>query len=696
MNGKRAIGLQRKELVARFGAGIVGALPDGIWARGSARSVSLEAAAQLAGFDSGDALRLALMQARAAPEAAALEAAVAQEMVRRHGDVEAELPQRASLALANQGQAQALAAQAKAIAALARKHAGGGAMAAVNAGAVDSVAADAGKNEAGEVETAQIDAAEIETTEIDATAGAAGEVGGESGYSAAAIDLTALRAQAAAFIARRKVRDLETGERYEANGARLAEKLDAALAAKDYARALELARQRLFNFLLLGEALAAGGRIDAALRQIEALDEEGLRREAPAHWARIEALLARHGLRGGEEEESGARSAGETGAAGDGGAVGDLEAWLDEQRQRGAAPMVAASVTQRAEDVSWRELSFAELLELRDAIASIAHVARRGLVERQKDREAALAALRRLPLWIADSEAEDGPTRWSAGLVDDATLAAKIAAYVEALDGGAAFARLLRAIEASQAKLSRRRRQEGGVLAALLKRHYGRAADGVTQPASAVFVPELGVSLTLEERLCLALNWGSESGRAAVLGEASGRYGAPGVLAALATLDKRDWDFVQAVWDWLAGFQPALAASHEKRVGLALEKTQAAEIVTAFGAYRGGFYPLAFDAQDEEPDAAETFAAMNNGDVAAAGGKAGQAQALAAAAGKPVLLSLAVAPHYIEQALTELELGEAINAAWALAQDEEIRTEIAARLGPAVAYQLARMFRHLR
>jgi hypothetical protein len=62
-----------------------------------------------------------------------------------------------------------------------------------------------------------------------------------------------------------------------------------------------------------------------------------------------------------------------------------------------------------------------------------------------------------------------------------------------------------------------------------------------------VFIPAINDSLSKEARLAIAFHQGNESGRARVLADPSLQWSPTQLAAVLDTLDKRDWDFVQAI-----------------------------------------------------------------------------------------------------------------------------------------------------
>lgn len=103
----------------------------------------------------------------------------------------------------------------------------------------------------------------------------------------------------------------------------------------------------------------------------------------------------------------------------------------------------------------------------------------------------------------------------------------------------------------------------------------------------------IGRPLTTQGRLAIALNWGNEKNRRRIM-DAYG-WDQAQVQEVLDSLDKRDWDFVQATWDYLDTWFPEANRVHEAVHGAPMTKEDASPIATRFGVYKGGYYPIKFD-----------------------------------------------------------------------------------------------------
>lgn len=109
-----------------------------------------------------------------------------------------------------------------------------------------------------------------------------------------------------------------------------------------------------------------------------------------------------------------------------------------------------------------------------------------------------------------------------------------------------------------------------------------------------IFIQELNNSLTKNEILAMALNWGNEINRKRLI---EGRGWNEGQITTILNkyLDKRDWDTVQNTWDLINSYWGQISGLYEELTGFAPTKVEATSITTKYGVYKGGYYPLKSD-----------------------------------------------------------------------------------------------------
>jgi len=107
------------------------------------------------------------------------------------------------------------------------------------------------------------------------------------------------------------------------------------------------------------------------------------------------------------------------------------------------------------------------------------------------------------------------------------------------------------------------------------------------------FVPSLGVSMTLEGRLSVALNWGRAENRQRLM-DGNG-FTSQNINDIFATLDSRDWKFVKDVWEMLDSYFPMIEAQYTKLYGVPPQKSEIIPFQTKEGDMLGGYYPINYD-----------------------------------------------------------------------------------------------------
>lgn len=177
--------------------------------------------------------------------------------------------------------------------------------------------------------------------------------------------------------------------------------------------------------------------------------------------------------------------------------------------------------------------------------------------------------------------------------------------------------------------------------------------------------------LTKENILSMALNWGNEQNRDRIRAGFGSRDGS-GKLTPLSDdainglfshLGKKDWDFAQAAWDHLDSYWPEIAALEMKVHGVEPERVETAPFENEHGAYRGGYYPIAYDfeksteAFKSEQQKTELYKSFS---AASAQTESGHAISRASFVARPVRLSMDVFFNHLENVIHDLEFRPAI------------------------------------
>ncbi len=174
--------------------------------------------------------------------------------------------------------------------------------------------------------------------------------------------------------------------------------------------------------------------------------------------------------------------------------------------------------------------------------------------------------------------------------------------------------------------------------------------------------------------LSLALNWGNESSRQAVLGgqkrDGSPAFTEAGVNQMLSNLSENDWAFVQEVWDYLETYWPDLAAAEQRRRGIAPKRVEPVPftIRTADGnmvTLRGGYYPLKYASEHSDrvkvDEMEDYMKQMGNGVFVTASTRAGATYERVRNHGRVVRLSLNVLDNHLREIVRDIAIGDEVN-----------------------------------
>lgn len=195
------------------------------------------------------------------------------------------------------------------------------------------------------------------------------------------------------------------------------------------------------------------------------------------------------------------------------------------------------------------------------------------------------------------------------------------------------------------------------------------------------YVPEMQGSFTKEEILVLALNQGNEENRLAVVDSdvAQGIGLTQETVNAVLSrhMDQRDWEFVQSVLNYVSSYWPQIAEKQRQRTGITPKKVDASPMMTRFGIMAGGYFPLKADNSKSvsagQDSAEEFFTSVRNGRFSWAQTAHGHTKERVGFGGRPVLLSLSVLHTHLNQVITDLAMGDAVNYSASVLNDAVIK-----------------------
>lgn len=495
--------------------------------------------------------------------------------------------------------------------------------------------------------------------------------------------VSAAKQFAEAAIARLRVRDIKPGQ-YAVSEAKAARAAQEALRKNDLETAAVQKRNQLVNNYATRAAYAAQTEVEKSVNYLTKFDRETVRKNVdPAYLDQIDGLLERFDLRKGttlrelEKRKS-------------------LLDWVKSQEEQGLEPIIDPALIDEANRKSYKDMTLEELRGLTDAVRNIEHLGRlkKQLLTAKDQREFQAAAdaiagsiMGHAKRTIPERRISDRGPLVAAGslfrnfLADHRKFASLVREFDGWKDGGPAWEYLVRNMneagdrEAVENEKATMRMHE--LFAPILE-------DGkLTQKT---YFPALGKSFTREERLGIALNMGNEINRERVL---SGEKLSPGQLqTVLDTLSKKEWDFVQGVWDYLESFRPQIAEKERRLTGVEPQWVEAQPVQTPHGEYRGGYYPIKYDplrsSRAEADTNAEVQRQMERGLYARAMTRRGHLKERTESTGRPLRYDLNVVFEHVQQVVHDLAWHEYLVDANRLLRSSAVDNAIRAHYGPEV------------
>jgi hypothetical protein len=198
-------------------------------------------------------------------------------------------------------------------------------------------------------------------------------------------------------------------------------------------------------------------------------------------------------------------------------------------------------------------------------------------------------------------------------------------------------------------------------------------------------IDSMDTTFSRSELLTMALNWGSETNRLAVLGgvyEGQPVYPQEAIDEMLAHLTSQDWGFVQAVWDYLDTYREELFAAEKRRRGVAPQKVEPVPftIMAADGVevtLAGGYFPLRYDPTYEpevQPqEITEEFKRVAFGSMVTANTRAGATFNRTKNHGKVIRLGLNTIDSHLREVIRDIAIGDEVLYIKRLLDSREVR-----------------------
>ncbi len=373
-----------------------------------------------------------------------------------------------------------------------------------------------------------------------------------------------------------------------------------------------------------------------------------------------------------------------------------LREWVALQQAAGAPVNIPESVLNNAARRNWREVPLDELRGLGDALANIAHLAKKKneLSKAQRERELEATAAELVATLTRTHPRENRPNAESKPALAPRFLAAhrKAANIAREMDGdedaGPFWEALIRPINDAGTAESRLLREAKEKQDALWKR-WAEAVKGDGWPPGErrPFAGFKG-GLTRLGGIMVALNWGNEGNRQRLLegGQGQGKLTEAQVLAVIDSLTAADLDLVEGIWEHIDSYWSEIAAIEQRTTGVAPAKVEPSPFPTRHGTIKGGYFPIVYDDQEtgqidgEATDLAKQIQAQAFGRTATAHG---HTKARTIGQGRRLNLDAGVIGQHLTRVVHDLTHREALADAMRVLLHPEVRAAIDARMGNA-------------
>ena len=649
--------LSRQGLERRFGAEFVKRLPRSI--RGKLlkeNGTDIDTAAEILGFDNGSDLMTGLVNLR--PRKDLIEAEVASRMAAEYGDMmlDGTIADEAMAAIHNTQRAKVLEAELLAIRRLQRQ--------------VQMVTGAARREEQ------------------------AAARAGRQMVAEAIADPAMFRSVAQGRIGQMQARDIRP-QQYLLAERRASKAAFEAIQRKDYVKAAIEKQRELLNHYMYLEARKAQQQLDTIYNYANKFDKkstrERLAKAGGGYLEQIDAILEKYEFRRVPLTTLARRQS--------------LVDFAEQQAQLGLIVNVPDQLLDEARLVNYKNATVDELRAVYDTVRNIEHIARlkdkllRKAAQAEFDAakkeliDSAMASDRLkstgelgIPNTVGQPLKARGAKAWKNF---DAALI-KIEQVIEWLDGGkinGPWARfvfdLANDAQVKEYELHADVTKRIQDLTESMPKGWG---DTLTDTFD-VTLPGVEGPITRYTLISIALNVGNDSNYQR-LTDGYGWSDAT-VNAALQNLAKEDWDYVQGIWDAVNSLWPEIEALEKRTSGVAPPKVPARTVVTAFGDYAGGYFPLAYDPKlsavgDKQVEAVESVSQFMSNAYGRARTDRGYTKQRVEKLKAAVRLDYEqVLTSHLAKVIKDVSHREAIYSLNKILKDEEIKEVMIDRLGEA-------------
>jgi hypothetical protein len=493
----------------------------------------------------------------------------------------------------------------------------------------------------------------------------------------------AARRIAEGTIARLRIRDIRPSQ-YEAAERRAAREAQQS-GTQDIDALVRLKRNQLLQFHLAKAAHEAREETHKARDYLTKFNNKSTRANIDVDFLdQIDQLLERYELRQVSNTEADRRRS--------------LNDWVEAMRAEGFEPALDPEMLADIGRKPWRELTVEEMRGLLDAVRNIEHLGRwTKKLLLAKDKADVAAAAEEMAQSVRDNavrsidEIVGSKTWWEkvkSGSADFFAMHRKIANMAYVFDGnrygGAFWERFIRPMNDRGDWETSRLDTANKALADVFK------LLGKENTTKREYIPQIERSLSLEDRLMVALNMGNAANLQRLMD--GDRWTVEQVQAIIAPLQEHHWDFVEAMWREIDSYWPEIAEKERRVTGVVPEKVepQPFQVQREDGSLRlieGGYFPIKYDpdrsSKAAADDAAEVLKQMTRGLYTSAQTRRGHTKArVDEVKGRPLRKNFSVIFSHVNQVVHDLAWHEYLIDANRLLRSGAVDAAVREHYGP--------------
>lgn len=521
------------------------------------------------------------------------------------------------------------------------------------------------------------------------------------------LDRQTIKAMAQENIAKLAYRQIHPGK-YRKAEIRAAQEAAVALEQGNTEAAMRAKSRQVMNFYLGQAATEARNEtlkiVDRMGRYNKKSVKEQIMKAGEDYWHQLNKILRRFEFR----KAATLRSVDE--------ANQDINSWMrDKIDQEGDGLVLSPAVLNEGYVTHWKNVPFGELQGIRDSVTNIEHVARYANKITRMEEEMQFNEL--VNRWVTKMNEQESVyksqrtdtvegRRWGQWAMAQMT---KIPFLASWLDGGERVGLshqiLVQPFTDAYDEELKLWKEVGNVV---MQAIADRDSATVRRHNRKVFIPEIkdannDGNLYGHQIIAVALNVGNASNlRKLLLGEGWANpdddstisLDNPKLQAVLKHMTRSDWELVQLIWDQMDSLYPQLADVHRRTTGLTPPKIEATPVQTAFGEFRGGYYPMKYDSNrshqaelNEDRLNAQTDSMFNTiGSIQASVNASATSERTKYYA--PVRLNLNVVSEHFQEVIHYITHHDAVREVNRLIRNKEVANTIKEKLGPEEYAQL--------